>query len=156
MYFKENVLTMDITLRPALDTDIEFAFEAKRQAMGTHIEFKWGWDEVFQRSLHQQRYSEKPWFIIMLDGEPIGTLSIHKLPEHTRFGEFYLLSKYQNKGIGSQVLSAFLEECDKYSKTVILEYLKWNPVGSLYKRYGFRVTSENDIHYFMERSPQQK
>ena len=51
---------MNIELVPASESDIDFAFEAKRQAMGEHIEVKWGWDESFQRSLHEQRYSEKP------------------------------------------------------------------------------------------------
>lgn len=29
----------------------------------------------------------------------------------------------------------------------------WNPVRSLYERNDFRITSENEIHYFMERKP---
>ncbi|RVU86581.1 N-acetyltransferase [Leucothrix sargassi] len=142
---------MNFELKPALETDIDFAFEAKRQAMGPHITKKWGWDETFQRNLHEQRYSEKPWFIIYLGDDPIGTVSIYELPKHTRFGEFYLLDDYRNKGIGSKILKVFLAECDEQSKSVVLEYLKWNPVGSLYKRNGFEVTSENEIHYFMER-----
>ena len=144
---------MDFELKPAQGVDIDFAFEAKRQAMGPYIIQKWGWDETFQRKLHEQRYSEKPWFIVCLGSEPIGTVSIHELSEHTRFGEFYLLDEYRNKGIGSKILKEFLVECDEKSKCVVLEYLKWNPVGSLYKRYGFEVISENDIHYFMERKP---
>lgn len=144
---------MQIELIAALEHDIDFAFEVKRQAMGPHIIDKWGWDELFQRNLHKQRYSEKPWFILYLDSLPIGTVSIHELPEHIRFGEFYLLDEYRNKGIGSEFLKSFLLECDTKSKSVVLEYLKWNPVGTLYKRYGFEVTSENDIHYFMKRKP---
>jgi hypothetical protein len=34
-----------------------------------------------------------------------------------------------------------------------LRYLKWNPVGSLYRRYGFTVTEETEIHFIMERPP---
>ncbi|TEW49288.1 GNAT family N-acetyltransferase [Psychromonas algicola] len=144
---------MKIELKQANKTDIDFAFEAKKQAMGPHIESKWGWDENFQRLLHEQRFSEKPWFIILVNGEAIGTVSIHDVGKHTRFGEFYLLIKFQRKGIGTKVLQKFLSECDADSKKVTLEYLKWNPVGSLYKRNGFEVTSENEIHYFMTRVP---
>ncbi|MDB4837851.1 GNAT family N-acetyltransferase, partial [Marinomonas sp.] len=128
---------MIMELKAATDTDIDFAFEVKRQVMGPHIQAKWGWDEGFQRTLHTQRYTEKPWFLILLNNEPVGTVSIHELPEHTRFGKFYLLNDYRNKGIGSKVLTRFLSECDKAAKLVVLEYLKWNPVGSLYKRHGF-------------------
>ncbi|TXR53974.1 GNAT family N-acetyltransferase [Reinekea thalattae] len=144
---------MNIELVPALEIDIDFAFEVKRQAMGEHIKSKWGWDEAFQRSVHEQRYIEKPWFIVYYNGEPIGTVSVHHLENYVRFGEFYLMTKYRNKGIGSYILKNFLSECDKNTRVVVLEYLKWNPVGALYKRNGFEVTSESDIHYFMERKP---
>jgi len=144
---------MKIELNQANKTDIDFAFEAKKQAMGPHIESKWGWDENFQRTLHEQRFSEKPWFIILVNGESVGTVSIDDVGEHKRFGEFYLLMKFQRRGIGTKVLNNFLRECDIKSKKVFLEYLKWNPVGSLYKRNGFEVTSENEIHYFMIREP---
>ena len=130
-----------------------FAFEAKKQAMRVTIESKWGWDEAFQLALHEQRWGEKPWFIIEDDGQGIGTVSLHQIDDKTlRFGEFYLLDSYRNKGIGTGVLEGVLKDCDAKGLRVVLEYLRWNPVGSLYKRYGFIVTSESDIHYFMERT----
>jgi hypothetical protein len=36
------------------------------------------WDEEYQLSVHRQRWNEKPWFIVMLDGKRIGTASIHE------------------------------------------------------------------------------
>ncbi len=143
------------TLRPATNTDFEFAFEAKKDALGPHISARWGWDEAYQRSVHKQRWTEKPWFIVMLDAEPVGTVSIDDQPDFIRFGEFYLLSPFRRKGLGSTVLSEFLGSCDRARRSVKLEYLKWNPVVSLYKRHGFEVVSENDIHYFMVREPRE-
>ncbi len=132
-----------------------FAFQAKKDAMGPHIAMRWGWNEAYQLAVHTQRWQEKPWFIVELDGEPIGTLSIHELPGYTRFGEFYLLREYRGRGLGSMILTTFLEDCDRFHREVRLEYLKWNPVGSLYRRHGFEVVSENEIHYFMVREPRQ-
>jgi len=144
---------MKIELKKATENDFDFAFEVKKQAMGPHIISKWGWDEEYQLYLHKQKWKEKPWFILVCEGEHVGTVSIHRLEKYIRFGEFYLLDNYRNKGIGSTVLKELLAECDRKYKKVVLEYLKWNPVGSLYKRNGFKVTHENDIHYFMEREP---
>jgi RimJ/RimL family protein N-acetyltransferase len=144
---------MNPTLRAATDRDFEFAFQAKKNALGSHISARWGWDEEYQRSVHKQRWSEKPWFVVMLGDQPIGTVSIHELPELTRFGEFYLLDSFRGQGLGTTILAEFLESCDRSNRSVRLEYLKWNPVGSLYKRHGFEVVSENDIHYFMVREP---
>jgi len=144
---------MNIKLREVTDKDFDFAFEAKRQAMGPHIITKWGWDESYQLALQHERWSEKPWFIILMNDKPIGTASIQNFESHVRFGEFYLYSQFQNQGIGTKVLQEFLTQCDQDSQKVVLEYLKWSPVGSLYKRNGFKVTGENDIHYFMAREP---
>jgi hypothetical protein len=49
-----------------MDRDFEFAFQAKKDAMGPHISARWGWDEEYQLSVHKQRWSEKPWFIVTL------------------------------------------------------------------------------------------
>jgi hypothetical protein len=40
---------------------------------------------------------------------------------------------------------------DERPLPVRLEYLKWNPAGSLYLRNGFVRTHETDIHVFLER-----
>jgi len=145
-------MPQNISLREAIPEDCDFAFKAKKQAMRATIESKWGWDDDFQLSLHEQRWGEKPWFIIEENGQAIGTVSLHHIDNDTlRFGEFYLLDSHRNKGIGTVVLKDILKDCDAKGLKVILEYLHWNPVGSLYKRHGFKVTSENDIHYFMER-----
>jgi GNAT superfamily N-acetyltransferase len=143
---------MQIILRPAIEQDFEFTFEAKHQALGPHVAARWSWDESFQRNLHSRRWQERPWSIIELHGEAIGTVSIQEAEDHIRFGEFYLLPAHQRMGIGSSVLKEVTSKADKAQLPIRLEYLKWNPVGSLYRRHGFEVVSENDIHYFLERS----
>jgi len=99
------------TLTPT-DEEIEFSFEAKKQALGLHIRLKWGWDEKFQREVHDQRLREKPFCQIELNGRPIGTLSLQRLPEFIRFGEFYLIDSFRGLGIGSRILAHCLKLAD--------------------------------------------
>jgi GNAT superfamily N-acetyltransferase len=141
----------ELSLRPALPSDFDFAFEAKRSALGPYIISHWGWDEAFQLAHHRTRWQARPWSIILLDDVPVGTVVIDEQAEHIQFGEFYLLPAYQNQGIGSQLLRKVIAQSELAALPIALEYLKWNPVGSLYKRYGFVVTHENDKHYFMQR-----
>ena len=140
-------------LRPAVLSDFDFAFGAKKDAIGPYITARWGWDEDYQRSVHTLRWTEKPWFVVMLEDAAIGTVSFHEQPGFVRFGEFYLLSAFRGRGLGSMILRDFCLECDESQRVARLEYLKWNPVGSLYQRHGFEIISENDIHYFLERRP---
>ena len=144
---------MDLRLVQATQLDIDFAFEVKKQAMKPYIDAKWGWDERFQKELHRHRFAQKSWFLILYNAEAVGTVSIDHQAKHVRFGEFYIADDYRGQGIGTKILSDFLVEMDKGSHRVILEYLKWNPVGSLYKRHGFEPFGENEIHFFMAREP---
>ncbi len=138
---------MELGIRAAESDDFLFAFHAKKEAMGPHIRAQWEWDEAFQLTLHKQRWMEKPWYILTLNNRKIGTLSLAVLANNIlRFGEFYILDEYRNKGLGTSILCRTLVQSDRNHQTVVLEYLKWNPVGVLYKRHGFKVTGENEIY----------
>jgi len=76
-----------------------------------------------------------------------------RLLDHMRFGEVYLFPDYQGKGLGTRILRHFLMLADEQLIPVRLEYLKWNPVGTLYRRHGFAVVGKTEIHWLMERVP---
>ena len=146
---------MQLALRLALDDDLQFCFDAKRDALGPHITRKWGWDQEFQRKHHLGRWSSKPWQIITLGATPIGTVSIDWRLSYMQFGEFYILNAYRGQGLGTKILTEALMEADQKNSEARLEYLKWNPVSALYARHGFKVLSENETHYFLARTPNQ-
>jgi len=148
---------------PDLPPDVRFAalprderafaytFDVKCAAMRPCIEARWGWDKALQRRLHRERFEEKPFTRIAWRERAVGTVSLMRLVSHVRFGEFYLYPEFQRLGLGHRILRHCLELCDATSLPVRLEYLKWNPVGSLYRRHGFVVTGETEIHWLMER-----
>ena len=130
--------------------DIDFAFDVKRAAIGPHIIKRWGWDEEFQRIIHDDRFNEKNFFQIQYKKQALGTLSYDVFEDHIRFGEFYIFPEFQGQGIGSKILEHCLRQAKSLSLPVRLEYLKWSPVGSLYKRYGFVDCGQSEHHYLME------
>jgi GNAT superfamily N-acetyltransferase len=142
---------MSIVLRPAVQEDFEFAFDAKLQALGPHVSKRWLWEDSFQRAIHEKRWNERPWFILERGGIKLGTVSIGKTADGIQFGEFYLLPRFQSQGIGAEILNKVIGNAESLKLPIRLEYLKWNPVGTLYSRHGFKVTSENDTHYFAVR-----
>lgn len=112
-----------------------------------------GWDEALQLRLHGERFAEKPFFRIVWRGRAVGTVSLMRLADHIRFGEFYLFPEHQRRGIGSTILEHCLALADAHAVPVRLEYLKWNPVGTLYRRHGFAIIGETEIHWLMQRPP---
>ena len=131
--------------------DVDFAFEAKRAAMGPHIVKRWPWDEAFQRALHERRFAEKPFFEIRRHDERMGTVSLQVLADHVRIGEFYLFPEHQGRGTGTAVLRHCLSIADVLHLPSRLEHLRWNPVGTLYRRHGFVEIGRSESHIFMER-----
>jgi GNAT superfamily N-acetyltransferase len=129
----------------------DFAFEVKRAAMGPHIMARWGWDEAFQRNFHEPRFRDTPFSRIMYNGQAVGTIALTALVDHLRLDEFYLLPAYQGQGLGTRILNHCLAIADTCGMPLRLRYLKWNPVGSLYRRHGFMVIDETEIHFIMER-----
>jgi GNAT superfamily N-acetyltransferase len=136
---------------PGTPDNLSFSFAVKRAAIGPYVERKWGWDNDYQFAVHRRRFDEKPFFAIERDGARIGIVSLSKQDTFLRFGEFYLIPTRQRTGLGTRILTHCLAMADALRLPVRLEYLKWNPVGSLYKRHGFEITGDTDIHWLMER-----
>jgi GNAT superfamily N-acetyltransferase len=132
-------------------SDVAFALEAKRAAMGPHVIKRWTWDEAFQRRVHEHNFSTKTFFEIRRSGQRIGTLSLHRETDHLRFGEFYLFPEHQGRGTGSAILAHCLAVADDLGLSVRLEHLHWNPAGSLYRRYGFKEIGRSETHCFLQR-----
>lgn len=140
-----------IQLIEAGDTHYEFAYRVKKAAEGEYITTMFGWDESFQRDWFDREWRQGKPAIIVCGDAPIGTIFVVDNGEYLEIKRFFLLPEYQNQGIGSHVLKGVLDDADKQRCPVQLAYLKNNPVGSLYRRLGFRVTGASDFGVFMER-----
>jgi GNAT superfamily N-acetyltransferase len=142
---------------PSSDDGIRYSFDVKCAAMKEHIVKRWPWDESWQLRKHLEHFGEKPFFKISLPFKDIGTISFMRAETYLRFGEFYLFPVYQRCGIGTRVLNHCLKLADDACLPVRLEYLKWSPVGTLYRRHGFIDVGESDTHWLLERpSPTSK
>lgn len=133
--------------------EFELAYALKKEALGPHVIPRWGWDEREQRRIMEEKWRAKTFFRIVSGAETVGTIAIDVESDHVRLGEFYIAARFQRQGIGSRVLEPVLRDADARRLPVRLECLKWNPAFSLYRRHGFRVVRETDVHYFMERPP---
>jgi ribosomal protein S18 acetylase RimI-like enzyme len=142
-----------LTVRPATEDDREFAFAVKRAALGPHVARVWGWDDEFQHAFHAADWAVRRPDIVEVDGVAAGTIEVAPHPAGLELGEFYLLPAYQRQGIGSELLRRVLDRADDEGRPVRLQFLKANPVRSLYERHGFRVVGESATHYRAERPP---
>jgi len=144
---------LKLSNRLARDSDFEFLFELKKAAEFELIKSVFGWDEEFQRNMHENEWNEAQPRIVEISGEAVGSYLLQDIGDHFYFCRFFLLPAFHGKGIGSQILNQCLELADSEQKLVKLCYLKGSRVGSLYQRFGFQITAEDTQFVHMERIP---
>lgn len=143
---------MKYTFRPCVLDDFDFLFMLKKDNFRRYIEEIWGWNEEEQKNRLKEdlkiHLDHKK--IILLDDKPIGVYVTHFTEKGDLFiNEISILKEYQNKGIGTNIISKQLKENKGTRK--ILQVFKNNPAKKLYEKLGFKVYNETETHYQMEK-----
>ena len=86
---------------------------------------------------------------IYLDNTLVGYYHFHEDKDKMELDDFYIFSEYQNKGIGSKVLSELIQTENTIYLYVFVKNVK---AIKLYKRFGFKIVEYvNKTRYIMER-----
>jgi len=138
-----------LELRPATAADRAYARQVKHAAYREMVVAQFGaWDEAVQDRFFDKSWDEGSYDIILVDGDPCGFCRIDEHDKVLQLVEFAIEASRQNRGIGSMLLSRFLEMAKAKRKIAQLKVMKSNTrAKSLYERLGFAVYAENEVHY---------
>ena len=138
-----------LQLRPATAADYAYTKTVKHAAYRPMVVAQFGpWNEAVQDGFFDKSWNEGNYSIILDDGEPCGFCRIDEHDRTLQLVEFAIDVAKQNRGIGSRVLSRFLEMARAKGKLAQLNVMKTNTrAKSLYERLGFAVYAENDIQF---------
>ena len=90
----------ELSLRKANANDSEFVFTVKKAAFREYVEQVWGWDDSYQKELHNRRFDSQELRIIQFRGIDIGFLSTFNTSDALKVNQLFILPEYQGKGIG--------------------------------------------------------
>jgi ribosomal protein S18 acetylase RimI-like enzyme len=141
----------EIVLRPASQADSEFVYQIKKTTLRKYVEQIWGWDESWQREYHRDRFDPSDMYIVLSGPDQIGVLAFTAYDSSVYVRLICLDPRYQNRGIGSFLMEGPIEEARSRGVPVTLGVLKPNPAMRFYEKLGFRIVSEDDIRYCLER-----
>ena len=127
----------------------EFIYQLKKVSYKKYIEEYCGmWDEDAQRKYFEEfidTVKDDTW-IIQLDGNNIGFFNGETLKDGGYgIGNICILKEYQRKGIGSKILKDIIDA--HKDQDIYIQCFKSNPVISLYKRLGFKIYAQDEVHY---------
>jgi ribosomal protein S18 acetylase RimI-like enzyme len=145
---------LNVTLRRATQRDSDFVFLVKKAALGEYVAQTWGWDEGFQRQLHDREFDPRETQIIVESGVDVGWMMVVETDSEFRLQEIYLLPEHQDRGIGSHLIKGLLASALKGMKPVTLTVLKVNVrARELYERLGFATVGETEHYHLMSARP---
>ena len=142
----------ELNIRNAGASDSKFVFTVKKAAFREYVERIWGWDDTYQRDLHDRRFAAQDIRIIQFDGIDIGFLSTANTADTLNVDQLYILPEYQGKGIGAACMKRIINDANLEQKPVTLQVLKINTrATAFYQRLGFTIVDENPTHFQMKK-----
>ncbi len=99
----------------------------------------------------RQRWDVTQVRIITVDGADIGWLQSFSDDGALVLGQLFVNAPFRNRGIGTEVVRALIEEAAQSGRALTLGVVKTNPALRLYERLGFRVTHEDGRKFYMRR-----
>ena len=91
--------------------------------------------------------------VVLLDGEPVGRLYVHRGGSDIRIMEIGLLPGARGRGIGTGLLQGILDEGQATGRVVSIHVEKFNPALRLYERLGFQIAGDRDVYWLLHRAP---
>ena len=139
--------TPSIALRPATPADAEFCYQLHKAAMGGYITAIWGWDEQVQRAFHERAFTPHQWQIISAGQADVGMLDVDYRPGEIYLSRIEVHPGHQGQGIGTQIISALLDEAERKGQDLVLDVLAVNHrAQALYRRLGMTEVARHGDH----------
>ena len=88
---------------------------------------------------------------MLVDDEPVGYLCVERGARRFALVDIALLPAHCGRGVGSEVVGAFLREATEAGKPVIAHVEKDSRAWQLWQRLGFDVTDDDGVHLAIER-----
>jgi ribosomal protein S18 acetylase RimI-like enzyme len=153
-------LNLNINLRPAEDSDIEFLYQLYVSTRADEMALlDWSGQEKqdflqmqfnAQHSYYHDQFKQAAFDIIEQDGLAIGRLYVDRREDEIRIIDIALLPEYRGKGIGGGIMRTLIDEAAGRNKSVTIHVEHNNPAMRLYQQLGFRHVSDEGVYYFMK------
>jgi GNAT superfamily N-acetyltransferase len=141
---------MRAVLRPARPDDFDFCASLYFLSMDETIR-QLKLDMARQQANLRERWDVTEVAIITYDGADIGWMQRSVREEAFYLEQIFIDAPFQRRGIGTEVISSLIDQATQAGRPITLGVVKTNHARHLYERLGFRVTSEDNRKFYMQR-----
>ncbi len=136
-----ELLQVDYTLRQATAEDVAFLFRVSTDAMRPVVEALHPgrfFDSETEFRAYQEKFVPTEIEIIQYKGVDIGRLRIVRSLESLYVGGIQILPEFQNRGIGTAILTDLIHESSEIGVPILLEVHEANvKAQNFYRKFGF-------------------
>jgi ribosomal protein S18 acetylase RimI-like enzyme len=144
------MIAMHFSFRPARSDDFDYCSRLYFAGMEETIA-QLNRDMDAQRAGLRRRWDVAQVRIVTLGGDDIGWVQSFIENDALFLGQLFVDGGHRNKGIGTEVVTALIDEAARAGMAVSLGVVKSNPARRLYERLGFRITHDDDRKFYMRR-----
>lgn len=142
---------VEITRRPATESDREFLWGVTVQAFRDVVEKQFGdWDEESVRRSFARKWALGSYEVVETGRERIGGMLMTVEEDHLRLHEIMILPSHQGKGFGEFLVRGAIERARELGLPLRIRLLRENRARALYERCGLRVIRETGVRTWME------
>lgn len=106
-----------------------------------------------QHRYFRERFPKVRFDLVLVDGEAVGRLYVHRGPEEIRIVDIALLPDHRGLGIGGRLVGDLIAEATRVGTPVRLHVERRSRALEFYARLGFETIGDTGVHRFMEWSP---
>ena len=137
-------------LRPASSGDFRFAWSLYRDLMKPRTVELLAWNEPGQKHVVELALAQEGTSIIVIDELDAGWLQVDESLDSIYLGQLYLVSPFQNCGVGTAIVGSLKDKARRAGKALTLDVMKNNRARTLYRRLGFQVIGESEYKLKMQ------
>ncbi len=107
-----------------------------------------------QARSYRANHPDADYCLVLVDGTPAGRLYVERRAHVILLLDIALLASHRNRGLGTRLVAALLEEGAARRVPVRLHVDRLNEHAlAIYRRLGFRTVGDGDVHLLMEWAP---
>jgi len=143
------------SLKIATQEDYDFIYNLNKTNMEDYVIETWGnWNENFQKDFFSRYLQTLEFQIIVIKNKSVGIVAFSRNKTSINIDEIQLLPEYQNRGIGTLILSDIIASAQKAKIEITLRVLKVNYIAQkFYDKLGFEKIGDTETHFLLKRKP---
>ena len=145
-----------VVLRPIADDDLPFLLDLYASTRADELAVT-PWSEAerrafcdsqfaFQDASYRTSYPGARFDVVEVGGAPVGRLLVATGPREVEVLDIALVPGWRNRGLGTQLLRRLQADAAAHGRTVVLMVEPGSPAERLYRRLGFRLRTDGELH----------